>query len=30
MAEQVRDPKKPERYSVAITHQLKSELERRR
>ena len=30
MAEQMRDPKKPERYSVAITPQLKSELDRRR
>ena len=30
MAEQMRDPKKPERYPVAITPQLKSELDRRR
>jgi len=30
MAKQMRDPKKPVRYSVAITPQLKSELDRRR
>ena len=30
MAEQMKDPKQPVRYSVAITPQLKSELDRRR
>ena len=30
MAEQIRDPKRPARYSVAFTPQLKSELDRRR
>jgi len=30
MAEQMRDPKKPVRYSVAISPQLKSELDHRR
>ena len=30
MVEHMKDPKKPVRYSVAITPQLKSELDRRR